>query len=146
VNIREVIRLARETRNPNALVQVIPYARWLGISIDASGDDLIGQMRFSEHLIGNATIQALHGGTLGALLESTAVFKLLMEAETVTVPKTINITVEYLRTGKPQDVFARAEFTRHGRRVANVRAVAWQDDPDRPIAAATAHFLLLPEP
>jgi uncharacterized protein (TIGR00369 family) len=145
VKVREAIRLARETNNPNALVQVIPYARWMGISMDVSGDDLIGHLSFADHLIGNATIQALHGGTLGALLESTAVFKLLMEAETVTVPKTINITVEYLRSGKPQDVFARAEFTRHGRRVANVRAVAWQDDPDRPIAAANAHFLLLPE-
>ena len=146
MNVREVIRLARETRNLNALVQVIPYARWMGISMDVSDDDLIGRLTFAEHLIGNATIQALHGGALGALLESTAVFKLLMEAETVSVPKTINITVEYLRTGKAQDVFARAEFTRHGRRVANVRAVAWQDDPDRPIAAANAHFLLLPEP
>ena len=34
----------------------------------------------------------------------------------------------------------------HGRRVVNVRAVAWQRDPTRPIAAANAHFLLKPLP
>ena len=61
----------------------------------------------------------------------------------MTVPKTINITVEYLRSGKPQDTFARAVFTKHGRRVANVRAYAWQDDPTKPVAAANAHFLLV---
>ena len=144
MKVLEAIRLARQTRNVDALVQVIPYARWMGISMDASGDDLIGRLAFSDHLIGNAAIRALHGGTLGALLESTAIFKLLLDAETLTVPKTINITVEYLRSGKPADVLARAALTRHGRRVANVRAVAWQDDESRPIAAANAHFLLVP--
>jgi len=145
VNVHDAIRLVRETRNPDALIQVIPYARWMGITMDASGGDVVGKLAYSDRLIGNPTIPALHGGPLGALLESTAVFKLLLDAETIAVPKTINITVEYLRTGKPQDVFARAAFTRHGRRVVNVRAVAWQDDPDRPIAAANAHFLLVPE-
>jgi len=88
-------------------------------------------------------VPALHGGTLGALMESTAIFKLLWHGETTTVPKTINITVEYLRGARPQDVLARAEFTRRGRRVANVRVSAWQDDPDEPVAVATAHFLLV---
>jgi acyl-coenzyme A thioesterase PaaI-like protein len=40
------------------------------------------------------------------------------------------------------ETFARAIITKHGRRVANVRAEAWQDDPARPVAAAHAHFLL----
>jgi acyl-coenzyme A thioesterase PaaI-like protein len=76
-------------------------------------------------------------------MESTAIFKLLWQGETTGVPKTINITVEYLRGARPEDVFARAEFTRHGRRVANVRVFAYQDDPERPAAVATAHFLLV---
>lgn len=142
--ILEAIRLARETGNVDAITGVIPYARALGISMDLSSGELIGTMKFADHLIGNATIPALHGGTLGALLESTAVFKLMLEGETIAIPKTINITVEYLRTGKARDTFARAQFTRHGRRVANVRAFAYQDDPDKPIAAANAHFLLVP--
>jgi uncharacterized protein (TIGR00369 family) len=102
-------------------------------------------MRYSDHLVGNASVPALHGGTLGALMESTAIFKLLWHGETTAVPKTINITVEYLRSARAADVVARAEFTRRGRRVANVRVFAWQDDPERPVAVATAHFLLVPE-
>jgi acyl-coenzyme A thioesterase PaaI-like protein len=68
----------------------------------------------------------------------------LWDAETPTVPKTVNITVEYLRTASRQDTYARAEFTRRGRRICNVRIVAWQDDPERPVAAASAHFLVDP--
>lgn len=138
----DVIRAARDADNLDALVATIPYARFMGITMSVIDGEVIGNLRYADHLIGNATIPALHGGTLGALLESTAVFKLLWEAETIAVPKTINITVEFLRSGKAMDTYARAEFTRQGRRVANVRAIAWQDDRDRPIAAANAHFLL----
>lgn len=141
----DAIRQARKTGNPDALVQAIPYARSMGISMHMQDGELVGKMVFADHLIGNVTLPALHGGALSALLESTAVFKLMMEAETIKLPKTINITIEYLRSGKAMDTYARAEFTRHGRRVATVRALAYQDDPSRPIAAANAHFLLVPE-
>ncbi len=60
------------------------------------------------------------------------------------LPKTIDISFEYLRSGKPRDTFAQATITKHGRRVANVRVVAWQEDPSRPIAAAHGHFLIKP--
>ena len=52
---------------------------------------------------------------------------------------------EELRGAELEDVYARAEFTRHGRRVANVRVFAWQSDPKRPVAVDTAHFLLVPD-
>lgn len=107
---------------------------------------LVGQMEFDQHLIGDIGIGALHGGTIGSLLESTSIFTLLWEVEKTLMPKTINLTVEYLRSGRPKTTYARAEITRHGRRVANVRAAAWQDDPEKPIAAAYAHFLLVPAP
>ncbi len=139
----DAIRAAREADNLDGLVDLIPYTKFMGISMKVNDGEVVGTLQFADHLIGNASIPALHGGTIGALLESTAVFKLLWEAETIAVPKTINITVEYLRSGKARDTFARAEFTRQGRRVANVRAIAYQEDPERPIAAANAHFLLI---
>jgi acyl-coenzyme A thioesterase PaaI-like protein len=57
------------------------------------------------------------------------------------LPRPINVTVA-LRTGRPVDVFARAEISRAGRRIAHVQAEAWQESRSRPIASLTAHFLL----
>jgi uncharacterized protein (TIGR00369 family) len=145
MRLRDAVIEVRKTGDFTSLQEAIPYARFMGITAELVNGDVITRMRYSDHLVGNATVPALHGGTLGALMESTAIFKLLWRGETTTVPKTINITVEYLRSARAEDVLARAEFTRRGRRVANVRVFAWQDDPEAPVALATAHFLLVPE-
>jgi acyl-coenzyme A thioesterase PaaI-like protein len=89
-------------------------------------------------------LPAIHGGVISALLESTAIFQLMWETEAIMLPKTITLTVDFLRSGRAVDTFARGLLTRQGRRVANVRVEAWQDDRDRPIAVASAHFLSSP--
>lgn len=124
------------------LLAVIPYTRHLGLSVQIVDGDVITKMAASDSLIGNPVLPALHGGTVGALLESAAIFKLLWEIESIAVPKTVNITVDYLRSARVVDTFARATITKHGRRVANVQVRAWQADEQKPIAAAHAHFLL----
>ena len=143
MSLPELLETARRTGDFSVLVNAVPYARFMGFELQVEEGDVLGVLRYSDHLIGNPVVNALHGGTLGALMELTAIFKLLHAAESVRIPKTVNITVEYLRTAsKGEDTFARAHFVRHGRRVANVRIEAFQSDPSRPVAAANAHFLL----
>jgi uncharacterized protein (TIGR00369 family) len=137
----ERIRRAKETGDPGPLVERIPYARFLGLTIEAPAGEIVARMRFSDHLVGDSTIPALHGGTIGALLESAAIFTLMWSAESDALPKTINLTVDYLRSGRAQETFAAASITKRGRRIATVHAIAWQDDRERPIATADAHFL-----
>ena len=126
-----------------AFMDVIPYARFLGLSGAMVGGELITTMQYADHLIGNPALPALHGGTLGALLESAAIFELLWRAETIVLPKTITLTVDYLRPGAPVDTHARGIVTRHGRRVTNVRMEAWQSDRGTPVATAHAIFLVM---
>ncbi len=133
---------ARASQDYQALVDLIPYAGFLGLTAAMQGDDLITTMRYGDHLIGNPALPALHGGTLGALLESAAVFELLFRSETVVLPKTITLTVDYLRSGAPVDTHARGVVTRQGRRVTNVRMEAWQVDRTKPVATAHAVFLV----
>jgi uncharacterized protein (TIGR00369 family) len=142
MNLEGQLPQTRSIEELQKLIATIPYARFLGFSMIRDGINVIGRMDFSPGRLGNVRIQALHGGTLGALMELTAVCQLLTLSEIVRVPKTVNITVEYLRSAQAVDTFARATVTRHGRRVANVQVVAYQDDVAKPVAAANAHFLL----
>jgi uncharacterized protein (TIGR00369 family) len=133
---------ARASHDYQGLVNLIPYAGFLGLTAAMQGEELITTMRYGAHLIGNPALPALHGGTLGALLESAAVFELLFRSETVVLPKTITLTVDYLRSGAPVDTHARGVVTRQGRRVTNVRMEAWQADRAKPVATAHAVFLV----
>jgi acyl-coenzyme A thioesterase PaaI-like protein len=137
------IAAARETSDYQRLIDLIPYAGFLGLSAALDGDELITTMRYGGHLIGNPALPALHGGTLGALLESAAIFELLSNAETSVLPKTITLTIDYLRSGAPVDTHARGIVTRRGRRVTNVRMEAWQADRKSPVATAHAVFLVM---
>ena len=139
----ERIETARATGDWSQLVEGVPYARFLGITAGVDHGRLIARMTFGEHLVGNPTVPALHGGTLGALLEVSAQFEMLFRAETVVLPKTITLTIDYLRSGKSVDTFAAAQIVRQGRRVATVRASAWQEDETKPIATATLQVLIL---
>jgi acyl-coenzyme A thioesterase PaaI-like protein len=101
-------------------------------------------LKFSDRLIGNPVLPALHGGVVGAFLEITAVIQLMLEVESEELPKPVDIGIDYLRSGRPVDTYARATVTKHGRRVCNIRAEAWQEDRSRPIAALHGHFLVKP--
>lgn len=135
---------AKATGDYRALLDMIPYARWLGIDAEVVDGELLGKLVFTDPLIGNPVLPALHGGTIGALIESTAIFRLFWEAETVFIPKTINLTVAYLRSGRPVDTYAQAHMTKHGRRVASVWVEVWQEDRQRPIATGTVNLLIEP--
>lgn len=143
MSLVEKIADAKARGDTQALFDVVPYAKFLGLEARLDADELITTMRFSQHLIGNPQLPALHGGTIGALLESAAIAELLWRAETIVLPKTITLTVDYLRSGAPVDTHARGVVTRHGRRVTNVRVEAWQEDRSKPVATAHAIFLVM---
>ncbi len=145
MTLEERLAEAKKSGNYQGLLDAVPYSKFLGLEAQLEGDELITTMRFAPHLIGNPALPALHGGTLGALLESAAIFELLWRAETIVLPKTITITIDYLRSGHALDTHARGIVTRHGRRVANVRVEAWQTDRAVPVATAHAIFLVMRE-
>jgi acyl-coenzyme A thioesterase PaaI-like protein len=138
-----------------ALVDGVPYLRFLGIRFDRRGDELTAILPFDEALIGNPLIPALHGGATAAFLETAAIIELAWsilweEVETrgeaplppMMLPKTIDFTVDYLRSGLPRDAYARARVNRSGRRYASVHVEAWQDNRSRLFAQGTGHFLM----
>lgn len=143
-----------------ALVGSVPYISFMGIVFDRRGDELTAILPYQDMLIGNPILPALHGGGTSGFLETAAVIELCwqtlwedLESGRLTpaqmeqgflpqLPKTIDFTVDYLRTGLPRDAYARARVNRSGRRYASVHVEAWQDNRTRLFAQATGHFLM----
>ena len=157
----EPVQVVKQRRDAalKALSEGVPYIRFMGIAFDRRGDELTGVMAYDDRLIGNPVLPALHGGATAAFLEVTAVITLswaylwediesgALDAETLLenlprLPKTVDFTVDYLRSGLPRDSYARARVTRSGRRYASVHVEGWQDNRARPHAQATGHFVM----
>ncbi len=124
------------------LLARVPIVQTLGMRCDIKGDDMTTVLPFQNKLIGNFTIKALHGGAIGTFLEMTAMAQLFLATEVERPARTINITVDYLRQGRAEDLYARATIVKLGRRMASVRAQAWQTERDKPVAALLGHFLI----
>jgi uncharacterized protein (TIGR00369 family) len=133
---------ARAGGDPQPLVAALPYARFLGLEVTRQDGGILTTMRYHDDLIGDAGIPALHGGTLAGLLESGAVFSVLFDADTVVLPKTITLTIDYLRSARAIDTHCRARVVRRGKRMAVLEASAFQDDEGKPVATAIVHLLL----
>lgn len=128
--------------DPNALLARIPYCAWLGLSARVEDGALILDMPFDAKLVGNPILPALHGGVAGSLLETAALAQILWEAGGARMPKTVDITIDYLRSARASDSHARAWLVRQGRRVVSARAEMWQEDAAKPVAGFRGHFLL----
>jgi len=123
-------------------LELIPYARFIGVAVDDGEDGPICRLPFRDDLVGNVALPALHGGVVGAFLELTALVGLIDQTDGDRMPRPINFSVNYLRSVGPRETRARAEIVKHGRRIANVRVIAWQDDPAKPVAAGVGNFLV----
>jgi uncharacterized protein (TIGR00369 family) len=120
----------------------IPYAEFLGLKIERDDQGLVCVLPFRQEIVGNGNLPAIHGGVVGAFLELTAFMQLLSENEDERAPKPINFNIDYLRSAGPHETRGRAEIVKRGRRIANVRVLAWQTDPNKPVAAGIGNFLL----
>ena len=146
-----------------SLVEQIPFCKTLGIKLDCLGNEITAHLPFKKDFIGNPAIPALHGGIIGSFLEITAIIQLswaiflerkddkiklktpsLEVQDTILqrIPKTIDITIDYLNSGLPVESFARAKINKIGRRYASVSVKSWQDEPNKPFAMASGHFLV----
>lgn len=128
---------AIESRHP------LPYIDYLGMrrSRDADGGRIY-RLPFEQKLIGNPALPALHGGVIAAFAESAALLHLLETLPEPKFPKPIDFSLDYLRSGRPEETFARCETIRVGSRVALVQVWSWQSSPSQPISLTRGHFLL----
>ena len=139
MQILKELREEGRAEDMQALLDHIPYAKFMGVQVDRKGNEVTTILPFNEMLIGNPTLPAIHGGAIGAFLELTSVIQLLFNTQCERLPKTVDVSIDYLRSGRPVETFGRAVVTRQGRRVANVRAEIWQDEFNKPIAAPSAN-------
>ena len=125
-----------------------PYAEVLGVTLEPrDGEAPLLVMPFRDAVLGRPGF--LIGGAISGLLEVAAIVSLqhaLAEDGGANGRegriKPVNVTVDFMRGGRDKPTRAEGIVTRLGTRVANVEAIAWQDDRSKPIAHARMNYLV----
>lgn len=120
-----------------------PYAQTMGFEEQRDADGrLVIAMPYSDGVRGRPGF--VHGGALAGLLETIA-YATLSEAlgeDDRPVIKPVNVTATYMRGAVEVTTYARATIERLGKRIANIEAIAWQDDINKPVAMAQINVML----
>jgi len=121
-----------------------PYALSMGMFVERieAGAPVLA-FDFSERVLGRPGF--VHGGAISGLLEMAAFAALRAELArrgSLARIKPVNLSVEFMRGAGATRTFALGRVTRAGRRIANLSATAWQDDPAKPVASAWMNVLL----
>lgn len=121
--------------------EVPPYAKLLNLRFEQRSGLTLVVMPYHDDVVGRPGY--LHGGAIAGLLEFAAFTGLGRAiADDSVVMKPVTVTVDYMRPGGERETFATAMVERLGSSIANVEAVAWQDERSQPIASARLNFLL----
>jgi len=131
---------------PEDHLQEIPHAAAIGMTMvrhDETG--CTTRISYADHLVGDPDTGVVHGGVLTALLDNTcgmAVRPPNSEPGSLSMA-TLDLRIDYMDSAAPyRDIYAEAVCYKRTRNIAFVRATAYQDTPDEPIATCVASFMM----
>ncbi len=120
----------------------LPHAAALGLIFERmEGGQAVMSMPWAAKLVGDPATGVVHGGAVSALMDTCCGAAAMSHPQAGGATATLGLRIDYMRPATPGQTI-RAEATCHHvtRTVAFVRAVAVDDDTDRPVATATGTF------
>jgi uncharacterized protein (TIGR00369 family) len=120
-----------------------PYARTMGFEVSRDADGRL-VLAMANSISKHGRPGFIHGGALAGMLETIAYMTLgeaLGEGDRPQM-RPVNVTITFMRGAGEQTTYARATIERLGKRIANIEAMAWQDDPAKPVAQAQINVML----
>ncbi|WP_369682743.1 PaaI family thioesterase [Roseovarius sp. M141] len=120
----------------------LPHAVALGlVSERIEGGCAVMSMPWAEKLVGDPATGVVHGGAVSTLMDTCCGAAAMSHPQAAGATATLGLRIDYMRPATPGQTI-RAEATCHHvtRTVAFVRAVAVDDDAERPVATATGTF------
>ncbi len=126
------------------LVSTPPHPAALGFrlgSVDDAGVTLA--LPWREDLVGDPETGVLAGGVVSSLLDHACGLAVWSALDAFQPIATLDMRIDYLRAAEPgKEVLARAAVFHLTRSIAFVRGVAHDGDPEDPVAAVQAAFML----
>lgn len=126
------------------IIDNTPYMKAIGAVYDGRSDDGVTmRLPWRADLIGDPETRVIASGVVTALLDNgsgMAVWDLINEFKPIA---TLDLRIDYMRAAEPdRDLLVTAKCYKLTRSIGFVRAFAYEDTPDDPVAAAQAAFII----
>ncbi len=132
------------TASSTTLNSASSQAQALGVeTVGFEKDVAIMKVPYSLDLVGDPDTGVIAGGVVTTLLDHASGLAVLTALGALTSIATLDLRIDYMRAAEPgKALFCRAHCYKLTRSVAFVRASAYDDNPDDPVATAQAAFML----
>ena len=133
-----------ETVRVDQVIAAIPQVAALGIElVSMEAGRVVMALPYREDLIAYPETGVIAGGALFTLMDSAGGMAVWSAAGVLVPGPTLDLRLDYLKPATPgQTVYAHTHCYKATHHIGFVRGVACHDDPDDPIAHATATFMI----
>ena len=123
-------------------IEAIPHSRDLGMQLVEMNDgEAVITMPFDPRLIGDPETGVISGGAVSAVMDTCCGAAVMCHPANMGGTATLDLRIDYMRAATPgQAIMTRATCYHVTRSVAFVRATAFDEDMDNPVATATGAF------
>ncbi|WP_454618075.1 PaaI family thioesterase [Bradyrhizobium cenepequi] len=120
------------------------YGRISGLQLDrAAPGEAWSRLPYRPVFVGDTHTGVLHGGVVTAMLDETCGMAVQLALDGTRAIATLDLRIDYQKPATPGlDINAHSICYRVTRSIAFVRATAYQDAEDDPVATATACFMV----
>ena len=127
-----------------AVLESLPHNAKLGIRMgELASGRCTTYIEFRPELVGDPSRGVLHGGVVTTLIDATAGAAVYTSIPEGTSLATLDMRIDYLKPAEPHKrLYASADLYRLTRRIAFVRASAYQDEPGNQVAHCAASFMI----